>query len=322
MKRSITLILVLLICFSMLFAACAKYSPAADNYAPEPAYDQTAMEGAIINHGSPAGTSSPSSPGDVLPGRKVIRNAVLSVQTLEFDKLLDALDTKLAELGGYVESRSIRNNDYYYYDYRSSNMRRADMVLRIPADRLDEFLNAVDGLGNVTSREEKIDDVTDSYTDTEAKLNSLRTEYDTLLGLLEKADSLDYVITLQDRLTQVRYEMESLEARLMNYDNLVEFSTVTLSINEVERETPVSEESFGQEVSRRFKESVQDVGDGLRTFAAWLFGDSPRILVWLIVLAIPAIIIISAIRRSRTRRERKAEEKAYKTAESAEEKAE
>ena len=74
---------------------------------------------------------------------------------------------------------------------------------------------------------------------------------------------------LQDRLTDVRYEMESYESRLRSYDSLIDFSTVTLNISEVERETRTEDETFGQEISRRFRESLEDVGDSARSFAIW-----------------------------------------------------
>lgn len=319
MKRIIPIILVLLVCASMALTGCAKMgeSTADEAYPASPPYDEAVAykPGAI---GSQSGEND-NSIADILAGRKIIRNAELKVQTLEFDAFLEGVSTKLNELGGYVESRTVNERDNYW---KSSyqQLRSANMVLRIPAEKLDGFLNAVDGMGNVVSRNENVADVTESYTDTEAKLASLRTEYDTLLGLLEKAQDLQQILTLQERLTSVRYEMESLEGRLNNYDSEIAFSKVTMNVSEVERETPVEKESFGQEVSRRFKESAQDVGEGLRRFAAWLIGDFPLIAVWLLILVgIPLLIIIIVLRSIKRRKKRLAEEqKPYKTAEAAE----
>lgn len=310
MKRTVLILTALMLCASLLFIGCSKPAKEAD-YSPGSAHYGEAYN----DKTDAAPVSDPAEApdaGNMPAGRKIIRNADLSVQTLEFDSFLGSVSAKLNELGGYVESRSVRDRDYYWRG--SQQLRSAEMVLRVPAEKLDEFLSAVNGLGNVISSSENTQDVTESYMDTEAKLSSLRTEYDTLLGLLEKAQDLQQILTLQERLTSVRYEMESLESRLMSYDSLIAFSKVTMTVSEVERETPVENESFGQEVSRRFKESLQDVGDGLRTFAAWFIGDFPIIFVWLlIIVVIPLVIVLIVLKSIRKRKNKKAAE-AYKTA--------
>ncbi len=235
---------------------------------------------------------------DILKGRKIIRDAQLEVQSLDFDAFLAGVTQRINELGGYVESNSVTGQSYT----SGKSMRSARLVARIPAEKLDEFLTAVDGMGNVISREEGLSDVTDTYVDIEARLASLRTEYDTLLGLLEKAESLEDIITLQDRLTDVRYQLESYEARLRSYDSQIAFSTVSMSIREVERETPVEEESFGEEVRRRFGESLEDVGDGARSFAAWFLGELPQIFVWLMLLVVlPLVIVLICVKSAKRR---------------------
>ena len=212
---------------------------------------------------------------------------------------MKTLIERVNALGGYIEKNSIDGNDY---NSSFTRMRSASTVVRIPAEKLDGFLSAVDELGNVTQREENLSDVTESYIDMEAKLASLQTEYDALLELLSKADSLDVILRLQDRLSDVRYEMESYEARLRSYDNKIEFSTVSLNIYEVARETQVEEETFGEEVSRRFHESLEDVGEGFTDFAKWFIGNLPHIVVTLAFLMLPLVIVLICTRKSRKRR--------------------
>ncbi|MBR3298008.1 MAG: DUF4349 domain-containing protein [Clostridia bacterium] len=297
MKRLIC-ILAALSAFALMISGCAGSAPKNGAYPMEPAGYNSKLDGVLpapIDEQAYT-TSAPSSESGEQPvfdGRKLIRDAELSIQTLEFDALLSELNRRTAELGGYVESSSTSGRSYY--DARS--LRRADIVLRIPSERLDEFLGAVNEICNVTSSFEKVQDVTSQYIDLEARLASLRTEYDSLLGLLEKADSLDSIITLQNRLSDVRYSIESYEAQKRSFDGRVAYSSVTMQIREVERETAVGKESFSGEVSRRFSESLSDIGGGFTRFAAWLLGEFPRILLVLIIAAAIVLAIVFLIRR-------------------------
>ena len=129
-----------------------------------------------------------------------------------------------------------------------------------------------------------------------------------------KKITVEDIITVQDRLTYVRYEIESYEAILRTYDDQIALSTVSLSVNEVEKETPVEKETFGQEVSRRFKESLESVGDFFRDLGAWLFGSAPEIIVVLVFLGVHVLIVILIVKGIK-RRVRKNREKAQKARE-------
>ena len=304
MKRSLLILVTLIVCFSLAFIGCASRTEYSDNYG-SPSYDSSETWNSSPKEDAYATfePADPASPDSVMTGRKVIRNAELRIETLEFDTLLNTLNGKIAVLGGYIQNNSVNGRAYG----SSKTLRTANMVVRIPADKLDEFLAALDGLGNVLSLRENVDDVTENYVDIEARLASLRTEYDTLLGLLSRAETLEEIITLQDRLSDVRYEIESYEARIRSYDSLIAYSTVTLTINEVERETVAEEESFGQEVSRRFSESLEDVGEGFKDFAAWFIGNLPTILVLLVFfVGLPLMIVLICVKSAKKRRAKRA----------------
>ena len=308
MKRTIIVIaLCTLLAASVAFGCSSRpaakeeayygnYAESADAYYDyEMSMADAPMEAENGFAGEIAKTSETSS---ALTNRKIIRNASLSVQTLEFDAFLEKLTEAVSEVGGFIESSEIGGRTYY----NQSKLRNAYLVIRIPADRLDAFLNTVDGLGNVTSKNTGLRDVTTSYIDSEKHLEALRAEQTALMEILKNATTVEDIITVQDRLSDVSYEIESYESILRSYDDQIDLSTVTLNLNEVERETIVEEETFGQEVSRRFKESMEDVGDGFRSFGIWLFGNAPRIIVFLLINGAIALIIIFSIRGGIKRR--------------------
>ena len=274
---------------SSAYYADAAYEP---EYEPEPAE-------AAYGYTNEAKTSTSQSP--VLANRKIIRNADLTVETLSFDTFLNELASSVGSFGGYVESSSIGDRGYR----SGQKLRYARYTLRVPADQLDAFLNTVSDLGNVTSLNTGLKDVTTNYVDSEKHLESLRVEQQALLEILAKAETVEDIITVQDRLTYVRYQIESYEAILRTYDDQVALSSVNLTVNEVEKETPVEKETFGQEVSRRFNESLENVGNGFKNIAAWFLGNAPELIVVLLFFGAQALIIVLIVKGAKKRAAKK-----------------
>lgn len=191
--------------------------------------------------------------------RKLIKTVNMDVETREYDKLLSAVENKVTELGGYIESLDAYNGSTYY-SYRST--RNANLTIRIPKDRLEEFQNTVSELGNVTSRSENVQDVTLTYVDLQSHRDALQTEQERLLQLLEQAESIEDIITIEQRLSDVRYQLESMESQLRSYDNQVDYSTVYLYIDEVEVYTPVEEETTWERISAGFMDMLKEYRRG------------------------------------------------------------
>lgn len=317
MKRIIPIALVLLLLCTAIGCSGKSAAHESDGYyansAPqyyadaeyEAAYEPEAPAEAAYGFTNESKTSASQSPA--LSNRKIIRNADLTVETLAFDAFLEKLSASVGSFGGYVESSSIGDRGYR----NGQQLHYARYTIRIPADQLDAFLNAVSDLGNVTALNTGLRDVTTNYVDSEKHLESLRIEQQALLEILAKADTVEDIITVQDRLTYVRYEIESYEAILRTYDDQIALSSVNLTVNEVERETPVEKETFGQEVSRRFNESLENVGEWFKNFAAWFLGNAPEILVVLLFLGGQALIIVLIVKGAK-KRARKNREKAQK----------
>jgi hypothetical protein len=299
MKRIIPIILVLALVCAVF--GCASKSAARDEgyYAnTSEAYYETEYEpeapAEAMNDSYGFREESKTTSGQVpaLSNRKIIRNADLTVETLTFDAFVDQLAASIGSFGGYVESSSIGNRGYR----NGQQLRCARYTIRIPAEQLDTFLSTVSDLGNVTALNTGLRDVTTSYVDSEKHLESLRIEQQALMEILAKATTVEDIITVQDRLTYVRYEIESYEAILRTYDDQIALSSVSMTVNEVEKETPVEKETFGQEVSRRFKESLTDVGDSCKNCAAGFLGNSPMIIVTLLILGLIALVVILIIK--------------------------
>lgn len=213
--------------------------------------------------------------------RKIIKEASIDLEVRNLTDFQKSLKTAMEKNGGYVGSESASNWD----DSRNFNT-----TLHIPADKLDSFLTELDGLGTVTHKEIGSDDVTDTYVDAEAKLKSHETELETLLGIMKKAENLDDVIKLQDRITQVRGEIEGYKAQLKILDGQVEYSKVMLSVSE-ESHTVKSDGSFGSQVKEKFLKSIYSLADFFEAFAISFIGSIPYLII-IAVVAVVAIVIV------------------------------
>ncbi len=250
--------------------------------------------------------SEESAAGAATTDRKLIKTVNMDVETREYDKLLASVENKVTELGGYIESLDAYNGSMYN-SYRST--RNANLTIRIPKDKLDDFLDTVSGIGNVTSRSENVQDVTLTYVDLQSHRDALQTEQERLLQLLEQAENVEDIITIEQRLSDVRYQLESMESQLRSYDNQVDYSTVYLYINEVEVYTPVEEETVWKRISTGFADSLKNIGEGLKEAGIWFVIHIPYLVLWAVVILI-LILILKKIKK-RTKRIRAEEQKKF-----------
>ena len=245
--------------------------------------DMAAPSEGPAENGQIQGTSA----GGEETGQKLIRTVELSMETKEFDDLLTVIQTKMEEFGGYVEASNISGDSYQ----TAGRKRYASLTLRIPAERLKEFLTAAGEMGNITDQSERVQDITLEYADTESHKKALETEQQRLLELMEKAESMEDIIAIESRLSQIRYELQSYESSLRVYDNQVDYSTVSVYINEVERESPVENQGFFGEIKAKFSENIYRIGRGLRAAAVWLISSLPYLLLAVVIL-VPAFLVL------------------------------
>lgn len=234
--------------------------------------------------------------------RKLIRKIYLSTETEDMDPLLAAIDSKVSALGGYMESREVYTGSRYAsYDSR----RHADLVIRIPKDKLDEFVAHVGKESNITSSNETSDDVTLTYVAVQSRMTALQKEEARLLELIDKAANLSELLELEKRLTEVRTDLENVTSQLLLYDNLVDFGTIEISISEVQKLTPVQEPGFFNRIGSGFMESLRNLWTFLKELAIFLVVASPYLVTIGAVAFVTVLIIRLSIRRKRAAKSKK-----------------
>ncbi len=230
--------------------------------------------------------------------RKWVITMSFSAETESLDESLQAVLAQTQALGGYAESQSITANT------SGSQRRCAYLTLRIPAENVDTFTQELSGLTNVTRSSRHVEDITLSYSDTQGRVTALETEQIRLLELMEQAENMTDLLEIEERLTEVRYQLETYGSRLRLYDNQVDYATLDITLTEVSKFTPAQEQSFWQRIRSGFAESMANLGQFFVNGAAMLIIGLP----YLIVAGGAALAISIPVRRSlRKRRARKGE---------------
>ncbi len=228
-----------------------------------------------------------------LANRKLIRNANVNVETKTYDDFVTALEQQMAAHGAYVQNGENSGS-------AERGNRWASYTIRIPESRYTSFLSVVSELGTVTYKSESVQDVTMEYTDVEARIRALEVEHDTLLSILEKCERLEDVITVQSRITEVQYQLDSYQSRLRRYDDLISYCTVYLSVNEVERVTiPPAELTLGERIREDLAENCEEIAEDAEDFAVWFVASLPFFGIWIVVIGIVVLLAVRLGKRSR-----------------------
>ena len=294
MKRMISLLLALVL--ALVLAGCGASKAAggasastADNE-PETGYwssnsksDDSYDENGYDAEGEPAAASDPAS-----RPVKMIYNGYMEMQTQDFDAAASGIEALVRELGGYFQQSSVSNRG-------SSSYRYGSYTIRIPAAQFETFFQRAGQLCHVTYTNTTADDVSESYYDTEARLETARIKLERLQQLLAKATSMEDIITIESAISETEWDIENLSGTLRHYDALVDYATVNVELSEVYQLSGQDKAvtTFGGRLGQSFVNGLRAVGSALEDFAVWLAYS----WVWLAVIAAAAVIVIRIVRR-------------------------
>ena len=256
-----------------------------------------AMSGAGSNGKSAASTASIPLPEN----RKWVITMSLTAETENLTDAMGLLAEKIQASGGYVESQSVSGTAV-----NSGRSPSAYITVRVPAEQLDSFVEDVSGMTNVVSSSRYVEDITLSYTDTEGRVKALKTEEARLLELMEQAETMSDLLEIEERLTEVRYQLENYTSTLRLYDNQVDYATLDLTLREVEKFTPPEKQGFWQKVTSGLADSIVDLGQGMVDVTAWVLIELP----YLVLVGLLGWLTVFLTRRSIQKRRAK---KAQKT---------
>ena len=236
--------------------------------------------------------ASADSGSTVLKDQKIIYTGTLNLETTEFDAAAKAL-TELAEsLGGYLESSTVGSGGRGY--------RWADYTVRVPSAQFQGFLDQAGGLAHVTWQNTEQQNITETYYDTDGRLKTQQIKLERLQKLLAQAENMEDIITIESAISETEWDIENLSGTLRHYDALVDFATVTVSLQEVYKYSDTEElpENFGQRIGNALSRGWRSFVDGMADFIVALAYNWMWIVLWAAVI-IAAAVIVGKIRRRR-----------------------
>lgn len=229
---------------------------------------------------------------------KIIKTANVSLKTKEFDRSVKDIEQLIEQNGGYVESQYVDNQS-------GSQYRSASYTARIPQENLDTFLDGTGQICTVASMSRSAEDVSEYYYDTQARLDTARIKLERLQNLLKDAKRMDDIITIEQAISDTEWEIDNLTGTVKHYDALVNFSSVTIDIQEVyeiKQEDPAPL-TFAEKLSKAFRDGLESVKDMAEAFVMFLAVS----WIYLVVIAVIIVVIVLIVRGKRKKKDRKSE---------------
>lgn len=308
MKKLAFLSLATVLCLS--FSACSSaandmMTEAAPSYKNEYYYTMSdsvsVEEGADIkyvaneslNYGSTTAGSTALGQ-ETVQEEKLVYTSYVTLETEDFDTASDSLHQTIKSLGGIIISENARNlNKVSYSGYRT-----LEMTVRIPQANYDTFLSGLSESYNVASIQNTVDNLTERYYDNENRLKSYRIQEERLFAMLEKAKTVEEMLSIESRLCDVQYHIESLTNAQRTIDNDVKYATFHLNLNEVTKYTSPAPKTFGD----RLGETLTDSGETFLDVLEGLLFAFIYLAPYLMILAVILVIVIVLVKRSNKKR--------------------
>ena len=214
---------------------------------------------------------------------KIIRTVSFTIRTQQYDDAYDKLSSLVSDYGGTVESLNVSG------DQSAGSLRYASLTLRIPQERLDEFIAAAQDMGGMSSYSESSDDVSDSYYDVQSRLDTQKAKLARLLELMESAQTTSDLIEIENAISDAQYLIDSYTGQLNGYDSRVNKSYVYVNIRELSNSEAVGEENtpLGRRIANALKASLEAAGQAAQGCAVFLVA----VLPWLAAAGAVTIIV-------------------------------
>ena len=162
--------------------------------------------------------------GSALPAlldRKIVQSASIDIQVDEVGRNFQEIVRIAETAGGFVASSSFSN---------LGDQQVADLTVRVPSDALQAVLADIRGMGDVQQESSNANDVTEEYTDLQARVRTLEATEQRYLELLAQADTVNDILVVQDRLDSVRGQVEQVQGRINLLDSLTDLATITVHL--------------------------------------------------------------------------------------------
>lgn len=240
-------------------------------------------------------------------GQKLVYRADLSLESVSFDTDLAAILSVCDTYDGFVEASSVSGKAF---TEPNGYGRYADLTLRIPSASYQAAAAGLKNVGSLNNFSENVTNITYTYSNAQILVENLLAQRDTLLTLLDKAESLDDVVLLQSQLNDLSTRIQQAESDVRGMDNEVDYATFTISLSEVQDASTLlvnnQEKSFFQRMQERLYTSLAGIRDGFLEGVIGFVAFLPVLAAILLPLGVIGLIVWLIVRGVKRRKARKA----------------
>lgn len=269
---------------------------------PQDAFDS-------VSNMSPSASENISEPIESGKEEKLVYTSYTDIETKDIEKALEYIHSEIAKYNGILQSENLSNMDSVAKRdalaenslYRG-NAASAELYVRIPQKVYKEFigtLNEDNDIIVVKDISQKIDNMTDTYYDYEARLKSLRIQETRLLEFMRNANNVADMLSVEDRLSNVQYEIDRMTNSINEIDNDVDYAKVTISIREVIKYTSTQEnpQNFFERVINYFSGSLESFAETLEDWLAVIIFLIPYGILFVIIIFVVKKIVRNKVKR-------------------------
>jgi hypothetical protein len=297
-KPRLIVVLLAMVVVALVVAGCSGESPATNGEprageAPSGAQPRdTSGDGGA--YGGPATSGGESLPLPQLADRKIVRTATLELEVEDVAAAVQEAEDVAVAARGFVSESNVFVDAPPGPDGDGTPKRTqtASVTIRVPAEAYSSVMSKLRGIAKeVRSERSEASEVTEEFTDLEARLRNLEATEASYLELLAKAEDIPDILTVQDRLNGVRLEIEQVQGRINVLNSLVDLATITVQLSvAAPGEEPGGEKGWVEKAWDAAWDGSQAVLVALGTVA--IVGGVA--LIW---LAIPGVVGYLAWRR-------------------------
>ena len=282
MSRQLVAMMILLLTIAVAGCSSQAGAPGLGEAIDQPDASAAGGEEEEPTDGS-GGDGSSEPDGNFAPiEQRIIKTGEVGLEVDNVAVVLAQVRAMAVDLGGYVGGSQAGTLD-----------ETASITLRVPAERFDELLSRLQELADVevVSMATREEDVTGQIVDLEARIRNLEASEASYRALLERAERIEDILTIQGRLDDVRGQIEQLEAQLQAVEGQAALSTLTVTI--IPRSEPVAAVQAGWDPGAQAKSAAAT----LVGFAQGLFDA----VTWIVIVIVPIALVIGLVTLAATR---------------------
>ena len=231
-------------------------------------------------------TEKNNQPDDPLPQeKKIIRDGDMQIEVGDLKKAKSFIDSTLKKFGAYYE-----NEVYESHEYQSSYR----LKIRVSSVHFDSLVNTASSQsGKVTLKNINARDVTEEFYDIKTRLENNESYLLQYRNLLKRANSINDILEVQEKIRRLEEEMDSRKGRLKYLSDQVSYSTLNLTLIERHEWQEQNKKSF-------FEKAWSALKDGGSIFVEFIL---VVLRLWPFVFLIAGVVyLIRWLRRKRRKR--------------------